>query len=49
MKHYSVVSGPESFDTDSVEEAISVMQSMAEHFGGAKIVDNTTKEIIYEI
>lgn len=51
MQHYrfTVVSGTESFNTDSLEEAQSVLYSMAEHFGTAKIVDNNTKEIIYEL
>ena len=47
--HYSVVSSTESYDTNSLEEARSVLQSMAEHFGSAKIIDNETKQIIYEL
>jgi hypothetical protein len=46
MKKYNVYSTGDSFDTDSLDEANSVMESMAIHLGYAVITDNETKEII---
>lgn len=46
MKEYNVYSNGDSYDTDSLEEAKSVMESMASHLGYAVITNNKTKELI---
>jgi hypothetical protein len=48
MMRYTVRSHTESFQTDSLDEAHSVMESMASYFGCASIIDNTTNKIIEE-
>lgn len=44
--NYTVRSHTESFETNSLEEATSVMESMAIEFGYASIIDNNTDEIV---
>jgi hypothetical protein len=46
MKKYSAHSGTEFHETDSLEEAKEVAQSMSEHFGSSYVVDNKTNEIL---
>lgn len=48
MKQYTVKSSTEVFETDSLEEATSIMESMAQHFSYACVIDNTTNDIIDE-
>ena len=48
MKKYSVTTGAESYDTDSLEEAKSVLESMSLLSGNAVIINNETEEIIDE-
>lgn len=48
MKHYTVRSHTEHFETDSLKEAYSVAESMMSYFGSATIIDNTTEKILEE-
>lgn len=48
MKKYSVTTGSETFDTDSLEEAKSVLESMASQAGTAILIDNETDKILDE-
>lgn len=49
MKNYSVVSYGESYHTDSLEDAKSVMESMAMYYGKASVIDNESNKVIDSI
>lgn len=49
MKHYTVVSHGDSYDTDSLEDAKSVMESMAIYYKKSTVIDNATNKIIDSI
>ncbi len=46
MKKYSVYANGESYDTDSLDEANSVLESMAISFKKAVIIDNEIEKVI---
>jgi hypothetical protein len=46
MKNFSAHSDTEFYETDVLQEAIEVAQSMAEHFGSSYVINNQTKQII---
>lgn len=46
MKKYTVRAHTDSFETDSLEEARSVMESMAMHYNYASIIDSESNELI---
>lgn len=48
MKKFSVTNGAQSYETDSFDEAKSVLESMRRISGPAIIIDNETEEIIDE-
>ena len=45
-KPYSAHSGTEYQDCDSLQEAISIAQSMCENLGTSYVVDNETHKIV---
>lgn len=46
MKKYSVHSHTESHETDDLNEAIEIAQSMAEYFGSSYVVENASNQVI---
>lgn len=48
-KKYTVIAHTESFETDSIFEARSIMESMAIYYGYASIIDNETKNIVAKL
>lgn len=46
MKKFNVTTGADSYETDSLEEAKSVLESMTLFSGDAIILDNETGEIV---